>query len=289
MSCGLRLSVRASVIARFVVQSPNVGSRGRSTTGSIGSGAPSVRAALIRASRMIASGVTRTRTLRGLLARLRGLVARLCGTLRTRAARFRLAAVSRWLALVFLAVLAVVRDVETRTFEKQAGTARHDALSQLAAFRTLHLAFRSADRAEEVLERVALRAAILVRWHVGIRADFSGETESSDRPKSLQVNDLSKQVQSGFERGSSRFSGVYAGTNAPHSSRNTSATSPTVARARTALIMAGISDARSPASASSRKVLAVSRTSASALATPPASRFARRSANRVTWSFSRRL
>src|SRR5687767_3121701 len=128
MSCGLRLSVRASVIARFVVQSPKVGSRGRSTTGSIGSGAPSVRAALIRASRMIASGVTRTRTLRGLVARLRGLVARLRGlvarlggTLRTRAARLRLAAVSRWLALVFLAVLAVVGDVEARSLEEQAG------------------------------------------------------------------------------------------------------------------------------------------------------------------------
>src|SRR5687768_11932202 len=188
ISCGFRRNVRASVMARFVVQSPNAGSRGRSTTGSMGPSAPSERAAWIRASRMIVSGVTRPRTFRRTLigGRLRTAVAFWTGLALAGVALggIALAGFSR-LTLILLAVLAVIRDVETGSLEEQAGAAGHDPLSLFTAFRTLHPAFGGADRAKEVLELVALRAAVLVRWHYKTRRRKTGDGRRETGQKSL--------------------------------------------------------------------------------------------------------
>src|SRR4030095_11138813 len=70
-------------------------------------------------------------------------------------------------ALVLLAVLAVVRDVETRTLEVQAGSPRNLALRPFTALRAFEHLLGRADRPEEMLELMAFRAAILVRRHGG--------------------------------------------------------------------------------------------------------------------------
>src|SRR6185437_7515270 len=89
--------------------------------------------------------------------------------LRLRSGRIRgacVARIPRRSGLSLLPVLAVIRDVESRPLEEQAGTARDLSLRHGATHRTGQFAHAIAHLAIELVEGVTVWAGKFVSWHI---------------------------------------------------------------------------------------------------------------------------